>query len=118
MSNLFKQTSIIVILVSLFFCNKSFAALNGNYTIDGSSPATANNYQDFISVANDLAGNARLDGGPANGPGVSGPVMFNVAAGTYTGQFIIPAVIGASSVNTITFDGGTGNAATRIIQAG
>jgi hypothetical protein len=48
--------------------------------------------------------------------GVSGPVTFNVLAGTYPEMFTIPAITGASATNVITFDGGTGNAATRIIQ--
>ncbi|MFN8397350.1 MAG: PKD domain-containing protein [Bacteroidia bacterium] len=36
---------------------------------------------------------------------MTGPVVFTVAAGTYTEHIIIPAITGASSLNTITFDG-------------
>ena len=48
--------------------------------------------------------------------GICGPVTFNVAAGTYTEAITIPEIFGATSTNTITFDGGEGNAASRILQ--
>jgi PKD repeat protein len=37
--------------------------------------------------------------------GICGPVTLNVAAGTYTGQVIIPQINGASATNTITIKG-------------
>jgi hypothetical protein len=62
---------------------------------------------------------ARADGGPANTGtvGISGAVVFQVAAATYsvTTYISIPAITGSSVSNTVTFDGGAGNAATRII---
>ncbi|MCZ7556700.1 MAG: T9SS type A sorting domain-containing protein [Bacteroidia bacterium] len=77
------------------------AALSGTFTIGGSSP----DYTTFTAAVADLATN-----------GVCGPVTFNVAAGTYTETITIPEIPGASSTNTITFDGGAGNASTRILQ--
>jgi hypothetical protein len=91
------------------------AALNGTYTIDSSQAATATNYRDFLSAIGDLRTGTRPDGGTPNGTGVSGPVVFNVAAGTYPGQLDITGITGVSATNTITFDGGAGNAATRVV---
>ena len=55
----------------------------------------------------------------ALGNGVVSAVTFNVAAATYNEQVVIPSTIpGVSHINTITFDGGNGNAATRIITGG
>ncbi|MCZ7556702.1 MAG: hypothetical protein M5R41_09915 [Bacteroidia bacterium] len=77
------------------------AALSGTYTIGGVSP----NYATFTAAVDDLISS-----------GVCGPVTFTVASGTYTETITIPEIAGASSTNTITFDGGAGNAATRILQ--
>jgi len=76
------------------------AQLSGVYTIGSSG-----NYADFNAAVNALVSS-----------GVSGPVTFNVQQGTYTQQVSIPAISGASSTNTITFDGGIGNASTRVLQ--
>ncbi len=76
------------------------AALSGTYTIGGVSP----DYANFTAAVADLVAS-----------GLCGPVTFNVAAGTYTEAITIPQIAGASSTNTITFDGGAGNAATRIL---
>ena len=79
--------------------------LTGVYTIGGTG---ARNYASIAAAVNDLVN-----------VGVAGPVTFNIAAGTYTGQVIIPnnVITGASAINNITFDGGNGNASTRIITS-
>ncbi|HYG14859.1 MAG TPA: hypothetical protein VEC12_03830, partial [Bacteroidia bacterium] len=90
----------------LFFLLTSSAfaqALSGVKTIDASGSGP-NNYTSFTAAVNDLMSK-----------GVNGPVLFQVAAGTYTGQITIRAVSGASATNTVTFDGGFGNADTRIV---
>ncbi|MCZ7556704.1 MAG: hypothetical protein M5R41_09925 [Bacteroidia bacterium] len=90
-----------VLLLGLGLLSPSVhAQLNGVYTIGPSG--TYSNFNDAVTA---LVAN-----------GVSGPVTFNVQQGTYTQQVSIPAITGASSTNTITFDGGAGNAATRILQ--
>jgi PKD repeat protein len=78
-------------------------ALSGTFTIDpaGSGP---NNFTTFSAAAAKLAS-----------CGVGGPVVLQVAAGTYTEQVNVTTIPGASATNTITFDGGNGNASTRII---
>jgi hypothetical protein len=80
------------------------SALCGSYTINSGLPASASNFQSFTAAVNAL-----------NSSGVSCPVTFNVASGTYNEQVELNTVPGSSSVNTITFDGGTGNAATRTL---
>lgn len=78
--------------------------LNGNYTIDASIPTSSTNFQTFNAVASALSCG-----------GVTGPVKFNVATGTFNEQVNLSLITGSSSTNTVTFDGGTGNAATRIL---
>ncbi|MBP9180934.1 MAG: right-handed parallel beta-helix repeat-containing protein, partial [Bacteroidia bacterium] len=82
---------------TLELCN----GLSGNYTINPSGSGLTN-YTTFTAARTDLVN-----------CGVSGPVTFTVSAGTYTEQVLLTAISGASSTNTITFDGGTGNAVTR-----
>jgi hypothetical protein len=94
--------------------------LSGTYTIDPSQTATTSNFKDFASAITYMTStSARADLGPANSGtvGVSGPVVFQVAAATYTvtAYISIPAIPGVSAGNTVTFDGGNGNAATRIV---
>lgn len=79
-------------------------SMSGVYTIDASIAASATNFQTFTAVASQLSCG-----------GVSGPVVINVAAGTYTEQVTLGGISGSSLTNTITFDGGAGNAATRIL---
>jgi hypothetical protein len=71
--------------------------LNGTYTINAAGSGTTN----FTTV------NAAVDALICGG--VSGPVLFNMASGTYTGQCIIPRIAGSSSANTITFTSATQN---------
>ncbi|MBU1984162.1 right-handed parallel beta-helix repeat-containing protein, partial [bacterium] len=69
--------------------------LSGDYTIGGANP----DFVDFAAAVSAL----QLRG-------VSGPVNFQIAGGTYNGQVTLPAVPGASSVNRIVFrpDGTSG----------
>jgi parallel beta-helix repeat protein len=105
------------ICITLCCClySTSYAALNGAYTISPSLAASATNYKSFQSAISDMLSGTRADGGISNGTGVSGPVIFNVAAGTYTGQIdILDTIPGSSSINNITFEGT--DALTRIIE--
>lgn len=82
--------------------------------------ADNNNANDttFISLCTGLSGTLTL--GPAGDYitfeaaaialadcGVGGPVVFDVAPGTYTENLVLGPIIGASATNTITFDGGS-----------
>ena len=78
-------------------------SFNGAYTINPSGSGGSN----FTTFS---AAMAALGNG-----GLCGPTTFTVAAGTYNEQVTIPAIPGASSTNTVTFNGGTGNAASRIL---
>ena len=80
--------------------------LSGVYTINSGLPNNVGgNYSSFKNAVNAMSL-----------CGIGGPVTFNVAAGAYYEQIDIPAIVGQSSTNTITFDGGNGNAATRILS--
>ncbi|MFN9352795.1 MAG: CARDB domain-containing protein [Chitinophagales bacterium] len=74
-------------------------AMSGVYSI-----GPAGNFTTFTQAAAQL-----------NCAGVSGPVTFNVLSNTFTEQFTIGVIQGASATNTITFDGGAGNASSRIL---
>ncbi len=76
------------------------SSLNGTYTVGGSTP----DYATLALAVNDL-----------NSFGVCGPVVFNVAAGTYSGQLILNSFQGASPVNTVIFNGAS--AASTIITS-
>jgi len=65
-------------------------AMSGTYTIGG----TGANYPTFNAAVTDLLK-----------CGISGPVVFNVASGTYNERVVIPQILGASPTNTITFKG-------------
>lgn len=86
---------------SLLVCT---GPLSGSYTINAASALSSTNFPSFTLAAAALAN-----------CGISGPVVFNVAAGTYNEAVTISAVTGSSATNTITFDGGNGNKDTRII---
>jgi hypothetical protein len=76
--------------------------LNGIYTIGGTSPS----YTSITQAVNTLSVN-----------GVCGPVTFNIRPGTYNEKVIIPAIVGTSSVNTITFQSENGDSTAVTIQA-
>lgn len=86
------------------------AQLSGTYTIDASSPASLSNYQSVTAAVSDLSSGTRSDGGPVNGPAVSGPVTLRIVTGTgpYNEQITFPAITGASAANTIRLTGGPG----------
>jgi len=75
------------------------AQLSGNYTIGSGG--------DYTSFAGALAA--------LGSQGVSGPVHFDVLAGTYNEYVFVGQFTGVSATNTVTFDGGAGNAATRVL---
>lgn len=69
---------------------------SGTFTINASVPTGGTNYQTFADAITALTA-----------CGITGAVTYNVdsASGPYTTPFIIPAVIGSSATNTITFNG-------------
>ncbi len=100
----------LLVLALLFSTLAQATQLNGTYTIDPVAPATTTNFRTFASAITYMtATTARADGGPVNTAplGISGPVTFNVAAATYTvtAAISVPAITGASPINTITFEG-------------
>jgi len=82
------------LFAALLFCSLMWtgakAQLSGTYTINGSG----GNYTSIGAAVNDLLSK-----------GVSGPVVFNVAAGTYTETAYFSAFSGSSATNTVTFKG-------------
>ncbi len=80
-----------LILLALLLPCFSQAQLNGGYTIDAGG---GGDYTSFTAAIGDLTT-----------LGITGPVVFSVANGTYTEQIVLGNVPGNSSVNTITFRG-------------
>ncbi|MBK6752567.1 MAG: hypothetical protein IPG69_03040 [Flavobacteriales bacterium] len=68
------------------------AGVSGTYTIDAGGGGDLLSFSEAAALL---------------GCGVNGPVVFNVAPGSgpYVDRLILPQIIGASSVNTITFNG-------------
>ncbi|MCB0737020.1 MAG: right-handed parallel beta-helix repeat-containing protein, partial [Bacteroidetes bacterium] len=77
-------------LVGDTFCNYKCLGQSGTYTVDPSGNG------DFTTLS---AAVSALD------CGISGPIKFIVKDGTYAEKISINEVIGASSTNTITFEG-------------
>ena len=67
------------------------AQLSGTYTINPNGSG-ATNYTSYTAALSALSTS-----------GVNGPVVFNVASGTYTEQVTFESYSGVSHVNTITF---------------
>ncbi len=84
----------LLLIGSLFAVNTVQAALSGTYTVGGTTP-------DFADPA--TAASAVV------AQGVSGPVIFNIRPGTYTGKVSLTSIAGASSTNTITFQAENGD---------
>ena len=78
-------------------------SLNGNYSI-GTSPTDNFSSIGAAKYALDLCG-------------VSGPVTFNLAAGTYNEKLDLGPITGASSTNTITFKSASNNPDDVIIES-
>ncbi|MCB2203691.1 T9SS type A sorting domain-containing protein [bacterium] len=94
----FSFLTVPLLLMILLPCSLS-AQLSGTYTIGSGGDYTT--FNDAITAL--------------NSSGISGAVTFNVLAGSYNESIVIGEITGASAVNTVTFDGGSGNAATRIL---
>ncbi|MCB9230265.1 MAG: right-handed parallel beta-helix repeat-containing protein [Bacteroidia bacterium] len=75
-------------------CVSICTGMSGTYTIDNGLPTSGTNYNSFTDAAAAL-----------NSCGINGPVLFNVAPGTYTEAFSISSIPGSSATNTVTFDG-------------
>jgi hypothetical protein len=69
---------------SFFICSTSYS---GAYSIGGTGA-------DFPDLSTAIAA--------INQCGIVGPVVFNIANGTYTGQYTLPLINGSSTTNTIT----------------
>jgi hypothetical protein len=97
-----------IILNLLSFNQVKATQLSGVYIIDTLGTPSATVFRNFSSAITYLtSADPRSDGGPSNSApfGVSGPVIFNVAPGTYQEQVIIPNILGASDVARVTFLG-------------
>ncbi len=101
----FNTKKIWLVITILLLYNVSFAQLNGTYTIGGTSP----DYTTLSAAVSDL-----------NASGVSGPVIFNIRDGSYSGsnwRGSIDNVTGASATNTITFQSQSGDATNVTLSA-
>ncbi len=97
------RTVCMVMMAFLAMGKLSASGLSGKYTIDKTKAASATNYISFNDADSDLTLGSRSSGGTANGPGVTGAVVFNIANGLYNEKVDIVAIPGASAKNTITF---------------
>ncbi len=70
------------------------APLSGTYTIDANQAPSSTNFVSFSEAVLSL-----------HECTINGPVVFQVAAGTYTEQLVFDEIPGASATNTVTFVG-------------
>lgn len=96
MKRSFTLKSYLAVFAAGIFCSAQVIAqpLSGLYTIDPALAPGGTNYQNFTAAAAALGAN-----------GVSAPVTFAVAAGTYNEQVVLNAISGVSATNTVTFSG-------------
>ncbi|MGQ0828333.1 MAG: right-handed parallel beta-helix repeat-containing protein [Bacteroidota bacterium] len=88
--------------IVLLYCNGLFSqALNGNYTIGGTSPS----YATIAAAVSDL-----------QTKGIAGSVVFNIRNGVYTESTTIAQITGASSTKTITFQSESGDSTAVILK--
>jgi len=67
--------------------------INGTFTINNAQPTGGSNFHSFADAVSFIS------------CGINGPVIFNVASGTYNEQVTISQIGGTSTTNTITFNG-------------
>ncbi len=72
------------------FTTPCAVVMSGSYTINSASPTGGTNFNSFGDAAAELSA-----------CGVGGPVTINVAQGTYSEQFAMSSIPGASSTNTV-----------------
>src|SRR5262249_39796759 len=72
------------------------AALSGTYTVNPFAAASATNYKSLKDIVSDLSIGTRGDGFAANGAGMAGPVVIEMADGAYLTNLIIPKIKGTS----------------------
>ncbi|MFN8397540.1 MAG: right-handed parallel beta-helix repeat-containing protein, partial [Bacteroidia bacterium] len=109
MRKLFTTKLLLVAVLLLFgLGNQAWGALNGTYSINAGAPASSTNYQTVGAAISDLMSGLRADGGPINGPGVSGPVTLRIAAGSgpYNEQVSIGSIPGTNGTRTVRLTGG------------
>ncbi|MBL7741540.1 MAG: gliding motility-associated C-terminal domain-containing protein [Chitinophagaceae bacterium] len=92
---------------ALVSMNPPFPA--GTYTINNTIPTDYPGGTNFNSFVEAVA---------VMNCGISGPVIFNVAPGTYTEQVRMRAITGTSPVNTVTFQSQNGNPASVTLTYG
>jgi parallel beta-helix repeat protein len=80
------------------FMTPCAAAMSGTYTVNSALATGGTNFASFTAMAKQL-----------NDCGVSGAVTINVVQGTYSEQFALDSIAGASSTNTVTIQADAAN---------
>ena len=94
-----------ILLVTIFLNYPLAGQLSGTYTINPNGTGSTN-FQSFNAAKSALVAQ-----------GISGPVVFNVAAGTYDELIVIPSIAGASQSQRIIFQGDPNNTSPAIVTA-
>lgn len=96
------RTSTLFTLLLLLVSAGIKAQLSGTYTVGGATP----DYATPIDAANAVVAQ-----------GVSGPVVFNIRPGTYSGKLLLTTIAGTSSTNTVTFQAENGDSSSVVLDA-
>lgn len=92
-------TSFSAVVGPLTVKTNCISALSGTYTVNASLPAAGTNFQALDSAMQFVSA-----------CGITGPVTFNLAAGSYTGEYTLSDIPGSSPVNTVTVNGAVSGA--------
>ncbi len=80
-------------------------SLSGTYTLNSTLPTGGTNFNSFSDLDFQL-----------NTCGISGPVVVNVATGTYNDRMTLGAISGSSATNTVTIRSATGDSTNVVLQ--
>lgn len=102
--SIFSKKFLVFLFTALFLSAPIYGQMIGTYTINptGTGPL---NFTSVGSAITSLINN-----------GISGPVVFNINQGIYSGQLTLPAISGSTTTNTITFQSNPTNTSPVVIS--
>jgi PKD domain/Ig-like domain CHU_C associated len=102
-----------LLLACVFPMSSLSGQLNGTYQIHPLATGSATHYRSLHAAIGDLMSGTRSDGGPANGPGMGGPVTLRLATNgqPLIEQVQIGMIPGISATRPLRITGGSSRAA-------
>ncbi|MCO6495496.1 MAG: PKD domain-containing protein [Bacteroidetes bacterium] len=91
LNGLLQHAAVVIFLILHATISRAQLSASNSYTLDGSSAASMTNYTNLQSFFDDIALGSRSDGGPVQGPGVtgSGDIVLNIISSVVNEQIVI-----------------------------